>query len=59
MSNALIAARFRITIIMQNIAVFVLTPLYMSASVNEERDRRTFTLLFTTHLTARDPSGSS
>jgi ABC-type transport system involved in multi-copper enzyme maturation permease subunit len=52
--NARIAERFCITILlMQNIAVLVLTPIYMAASIQEERDKRTFPLLFTTHLTAR------
>lgn len=53
--NALIAERFCIAIlVLQNVAVLVLTPLYMASSIHEERDRRTFTLLFTTHLSARE-----
>lgn len=51
--NALIAERFCITIlVMQNIAVLVLMPIYIGASIQEERNRRTLPLLFTTHLTA-------
>jgi ABC-type transport system involved in multi-copper enzyme maturation permease subunit len=53
--NAKIAERFSATIlVMQNIAVLVLTPFYMAASIQEERDKGTFPLLFTTHLTARE-----
>jgi ABC-type transport system involved in multi-copper enzyme maturation permease subunit len=53
--NARIAERFSATIlVMQNIAVLVLTPIYMAASIQEERDKGTFPLLFTTHLTARE-----
>ena len=40
-TNARIAERFSITIlIMQNIAVLLLVPIYVAASVHEERDRR-------------------
>jgi ABC-type transport system involved in multi-copper enzyme maturation permease subunit len=53
--NARIGERFCITIlVMQNLAVLVLTPIYMAASIQEERDRQTFSLLFTTHLTPRE-----
>jgi len=34
--------------------VLVLTPIYMAASIQEERDKGTLPLLFTTHLTARE-----
>ncbi|MBI3824163.1 MAG: ABC transporter permease subunit [Planctomycetes bacterium] len=54
-TNARIAERFSITIlIMQNIAVLVLMPIYIAASVHEERDRRTLPMLFTTQLTAHE-----
>jgi ABC-type transport system involved in multi-copper enzyme maturation permease subunit len=53
--NAHIAEQFSITIlVMQNVAVLVLMPIYVAASVHEERDKRTLPLLFTTHLTARE-----
>lgn len=51
--NASIAERFVTTIlVMQYVAVVVLAPIYMAASIQEERDNRTLPLLFTTHLTA-------
>jgi ABC-type transport system involved in multi-copper enzyme maturation permease subunit len=51
--NARIAERFSATIlVVQNLAVLVLTPIYMAGSIHEERDKGTFTLLFTTDLTA-------
>jgi ABC-type transport system involved in multi-copper enzyme maturation permease subunit len=54
-ANALIAERFSFTIlVMQNLAVLVLVPIYVSASIHEERDKRTLPILFTTHLTARE-----
>ncbi len=53
--NARIAERFCATIlVMQNVAVLLLTPIYMAASIQEERDKGTLPLLFTTHLTARE-----
>jgi ABC-type Na+ efflux pump permease subunit len=52
-TNARIAEQFSIAIlIMQNIAVLVLMPVYVASSVHEERDKRALPLLFTTHLTA-------
>jgi ABC-type transport system involved in multi-copper enzyme maturation permease subunit len=51
--NALFAERFSITVlVVQNIAVLVLMPIYIAAGIQEERNRRTLPLLFTTHLTA-------
>ena len=51
--NARIAERFSITVLVaQNVAVLVLMPLYIAAGIQEERNRRTLPLLFTTHLTA-------
>jgi ABC-type transport system involved in multi-copper enzyme maturation permease subunit len=51
--NARIAERFSITVLVaQNIAVLVLMPIYIAAGMQEERNRRTLPLLFTTHLTA-------
>jgi ABC-type transport system involved in multi-copper enzyme maturation permease subunit len=53
--NARIAERFSIAIlVMQNVAVLLLMPIYIAAGVHEERDKRTLPLLFTTHLTARE-----
>ena len=52
--NALVAERFSITILVaQNLAVCILMPIYCAASIQEERDKHTFALLFTTQLTAR------
>jgi ABC-type transport system involved in multi-copper enzyme maturation permease subunit len=52
-TNARIAERFSITIlIMQNLAVLLLMPIYVAASVQEERDTRTLPILFTTDLSA-------
>jgi ABC-type transport system involved in multi-copper enzyme maturation permease subunit len=54
-TNARIAERFSITIlIVQNLAVLLLMPIYVAASVHEERDKRTLPMLFTTHLSARE-----
>ncbi len=51
--NARIAERFSITVLVaQNIAVLVLMPIYIAAGIQEERNRRTLPLLFTTHLSA-------
>ena len=54
-TNARIAERFCVAIlIMQNIAVLLLVPIYVASSVHEERDKRTLPMLFTTQLTARE-----
>lgn len=37
-------------LIVQNLAVFLLTPIYVASALTEERERRTLDLLFTTHL---------
>lgn len=37
-------------LIVQNVAVFLLTPIYVAGTLTEERERRTMDLLFTTHL---------
>ncbi|MBM3993319.1 MAG: hypothetical protein FJ303_04065 [Planctomycetes bacterium] len=52
-ANAVIAERFSITIlILQNIAVLILMPIYVAASVFEERDHGTLPMLFTTDLSS-------
>ncbi|MBI1832198.1 MAG: ABC transporter permease, partial [Planctomycetes bacterium] len=52
-ANALIAERFSITIlVLQNIAVLILMPIYVASSVYEEHDKRMLPVLFTTDLSA-------
>jgi ABC-type transport system involved in multi-copper enzyme maturation permease subunit len=51
--NARIAERFSKTILAaQNFAVLILMPIYCVASIQEERDKQTLALLFTTQLSA-------
>jgi ABC-type transport system involved in multi-copper enzyme maturation permease subunit len=53
--RASIAEEFCLTLLLaQNFAVLILLPLYVAASIHEERDRQTLPLLFTTHLSARE-----
>lgn len=41
-------------IVVQNLAVLVLTPVYVGSAISEEKERRTLELLFTTHLKDRE-----
>jgi ABC-type transport system involved in multi-copper enzyme maturation permease subunit len=52
---AVLAAGFVLYILLiQTVAVFLLTPAYLAGAVAEERERGTLELLFTTHLSARE-----
>jgi ABC-type transport system involved in multi-copper enzyme maturation permease subunit len=49
------AAKFvGIVIIIQNLAVVLLTPIYAATAITEERERGTLELMFTTHLSDRE-----
>jgi ABC-type transport system involved in multi-copper enzyme maturation permease subunit len=43
-----------IILVLQALAVLVLTPAYLAGAIAEEKERRTLELLFTTHLTDRE-----
>jgi ABC-type transport system involved in multi-copper enzyme maturation permease subunit len=40
--------------VVQNLAIFVLTPAYLGSAIAEEKERRTLELLFTTQLTNKE-----
>jgi ABC-type transport system involved in multi-copper enzyme maturation permease subunit len=44
----------RTILLVQTVAIFVLTPAYLAGSVVEEKQRKTLDLLFTSHLTDRE-----
>lgn len=49
------ASAFVFTIIVvQNLAVLILTPVYVGSAITEEKERRTLEMLFTTHLKDRE-----
>lgn len=53
--GAQFASLFVFTIIVaQNLAVMILTPVYVGSAISEEKERRTLELLFTTHLKDRE-----
>jgi ABC-type transport system involved in multi-copper enzyme maturation permease subunit len=41
-------------LLVQNLAVFVLTPAYLAGAIAEEREKKSLDLLLTTHLTAQE-----
>jgi ABC-type transport system involved in multi-copper enzyme maturation permease subunit len=52
---ALLAEKYVFCIvIVQNLAVLILTPAYVASAVSEERERRTLDMLFTSHLKNRE-----
>ncbi|MBI3411350.1 MAG: ABC transporter permease subunit [Planctomycetes bacterium] len=53
--SAHFASLFVFTIIVaQNLAVMILTPVYVGSAISEEKERRTLEMLFTTHLKDRE-----
>jgi len=52
---ARVSERFAYALFMvQNLAIFVLTPAYLGSAIAEEKERRTLELLFTTQLTNKE-----